>query len=83
MALYDQLKQKEDLQLIDRKRDLDYIHMEEAADQKRLEREEAEKNKRLRQKQLLKDGLQEQINHKILPNKGVLPHGGMSEEERR
>jgi hypothetical protein len=32
--------------------------MEQQADQKRLEREEAEKNKRLRQKQLLKDGLQ-------------------------
>ena len=57
--------------------------MEQEADQKRLEREEAEKNKRLRQKQLLKDGLQEQINNKVMPNKGALPHGGMSEEERR
>jgi hypothetical protein len=48
-----------------------------------LEREVAEKNKRLKQKQLLKDGLNEQIIHKVIPNKGALPNGGMSEEERR
>ena len=41
----------------------------------------AEKSKRLQQKQLLKDGLQKQINNKIIPSKGHIH--GMSEEERR
>ena len=39
--------------------------------------------KRLKQKQLLKDGLNQQIINKVMPMKGHLPGGGMSEEERR
>ena len=48
MALFEQLKQKEELQDQERKRNMDYNHMAEMVDQKRLEREESEKMKRLK-----------------------------------